>query len=1841
MAKNFIKVRGAKQNNLKNLSLELPLNELIVVTGVSGSGKSSLAFDTIYAEGQRRYVETFSPYARQFLDRMDKPQVDHIDGVPPAIAIDQVNPIRTSRSTVGTMTELNDHLKLLFAKAAQLYCQGCGRQVQKDTPEIVYNQLLTLNSSPDHKTRILITFKVDISEYSSPEEIKTQLLKQGYTRIHSQTEHTLEVIQDRVLLNTIQHSRILESLEVAFKHGQGHIAVYPLDEKKQPLSPWHFSTYLHCPHCNLSYQEPSSNQFSFNSPLGACETCRGFGRTIGVDYDLVIPDQKKTLAEGAIKPWQTKSYEECQEDLIRFASQKNIPTDIPWKGLTRDQQDWVLKGDGAWEDNQWYGVHSFFSWLESKSYKMHIRVLLAKYRTYHICPDCQGARLKSEALLWRLGTRANADEVLNKSQRFKPYQVILSLSEWQVLPGLTIHDVLSLPIDRCLQFFQNLHLSNSLDEALELLLTEIRSRLSYLVEVGVGYLSLDRQSRTLSGGEVQRINLTTALGTSLVNTLFVLDEPSIGLHPRDTNRIIRILKRLRDSGNSLLVVEHDEQIMKAANRILDLGPGPGEHGGEKVFFGTPNQLIEAKTSLTGDYLAGRKKITSLSSDSKRTEAIHGLKIIGAKANNLKSIDVTFPLNRLVCITGVSGSGKSTLIQDVLYQGWRTLQGKSGDALRNCRSIIGYEFFQELILVDQSAVGKTTRSNPVSYVGALDSLRKIFSLEPLAQQRGYSPTTFSFNSGTGRCPTCNGSGFEHVEMQFLSDVYIRCPECNGQRFRSEVLEVTLSSATGDKSKSIAGILDLTVTEAMDFFIHYPSVLEKIKPLQTVGLGYIKLGQPLPTLSGGESQRLKLAGYLAKAQNHKKDSRSILFLLDEPTTGLHFDDIATLIGVFQQLLAEGYSLIVIEHNLDVIQAADWLIDLGPEGGDQGGEIIFTGTPAEIIYEQNNHTGTALKQYQQESIALAKVAEPVITYSPDPDVKKKQQSTFIHIHHAYECNLKGIDVDIPRDKLTVITGVSGSGKSTLAFDILFAEGQRRYLESLNAYARQFVQPAPRPNVDVIYGIPPTVAIEQRTSRGGIKSTVATLTEIYHFLRLLFVKLGKQYCPDCQTPIESQNLLTIKNQILKNYQDQTITLLAPLITARKGYYTDLAKWATTKGFTHLQVDEILTSTENWPRLDRFKEHTIQLPIGSIIVNNRNEAQLTTLLKQTLSIGQGIVKICLTAQLEQLSVIESKYTTYSINRSCPSCHRSFNELDPRLFSYNSKHGYCPHCQGSGLEGLYLDKAQLEKEFHDVISICSKCYGQRLNSEALSVRFRDKNIVEITKLSVTEAEIFFQTIKLSGREATIAQDILPEIKARLAFLNQVGLTYLTLDRSAPTLSGGEAQRIRLAAQLGSSLQGVCYILDEPTIGLHPRDNKMLLNTLNQLKRKGNTVVMVEHDETAIRRADYIIDLGPKGGINGGQIIVAGNLNTLLAHKESLTAHYLNHSVKNIIQKKQRSISHWLKIRGANLHNLKNIDIDFPLECLVGVTGVSGSGKSTLVRQILYKNLQKRLQSKEKNKHTDPAFYGCHYIQGWESVNQVIEVDQTPIGKTPRSCLATYIGFWDDIRYLFSETPEAKIRGYSPSRFSFNIKEGRCQECDGQGIKKIEMSFLPDVIIPCERCHGDRFVSETLAVRYKDKNIGEILKMNVDEATSFFAAHPKIYPPLALLQKIGLGYLELGQASPTLSGGEAQRIKLVSELAKRNPKINKHILYILDEPTIGLHMADVAKLIEVLHQLIDSGNTVIIIEHNLDVIAEADWVIDLGPKGGDKGGNITAYGTPEDIVSSASRSYTAQFLAKHL
>ncbi len=1860
-----IVITGARQNNLRNLSLRLPVNELIVVTGVSGSGKSSLVFDTLYAEGQRRYVETFSPYARQFLDRMDKPQVDRIEGVPPAIAIDQTNPVRTSRSTVGTMTELNDHLKLLFARLAHLHCRQCGRHVRRDDPGTIAADVAS-RAAAAGDPRVVLTFPVEVPENFQEGEILQALEAQGYTRVHQRAPRRIDVVQDRFRVSSADPARLAEAVEAAVRIGRGRVDVHPLPDgdAAQPTSDrpvWRYSTSLHCPDCDIAYADPVPSHFSFNSPLGACHECRGFGRVIGIDYGLIVPDGSKTLAEGAVKPWQTQSFRECQDDLVKYARKRGVPLDVPWQELDPAHRTWVLEGDPEWVNwekswpGAWYGVRHFFAWLESKAYKMHIRVLLSRYRAYTPCETCSGARLQLPGLLWRVGTHSQADAVLPAPRRFRPNGVAWTARTVEGMPGLGLHDLMLLPIDQLKRFFDSLdaHAASAEGpeaEALELLLTNIRSRLGYLLEVGLGYLTLDRQSRTLSGGEVQRINLTTALGTSLVNTLFVLDEPSIGLHPRDMGRVVSVMTRLRDAGNTLVVVEHDPQIMHAADRILDIGPGPGDRGGSIVFYGTPDRLGEADESLTGAYLSGRRRadagLATLPTDA---SAPH-IALLGAVEHNLKGIDVRFPLQRLVCITGVSGSGKSTLIQDVLLPAMLAAKGKFSGTPGAHRSLVGHEQVRAVVSVDQSPIGKTTRSNPASYVGAFDSIRKRFANAPLARERGYTAGTFSFNSGDGRCPTCGGNGFEHVEMHFLSDVYLRCPDCDGRRYRSEVLEVTVDG------RSMADVLEFTVAEAVAFFAGDAELKARLQPLVDVGLEYVRLGQPVPTLSGGESQRLKLAGHLAEAA--AGTAEPTLFLFDEPTTGLHFDDTARLLRALRQLLAEGHSLIVIEHNLDVIRASDWIVDLGPDGGDTGGDLVVAGTVAEVMACAASHTGAALREYDATP-EPGRVFEPCVRYTP----VHRPRPTSIHVHQAREHNLKGVTVDIPHDRFTVVTGVSGSGKSTLAFDIIFAEGQRRYLESLNAYARQFVQPAARPDVDAIFGIPPTVAIEQRTSRGGRKSTVATLTELYHFLRLLYMKLGVQHCPHDGTPIEPQSQDAVVARILSEHRGTHVGVLAPLVVARKGFYTDLAKWARGKGFPYLRVDGEFVDTARWPRLDRFKEHDIDLPVADLQVTPENEGRLREAIASALEHGKGVVYLLHPLDGLMDGTAKASQQVFSTRRACPTCRESFPELDPRLFSFNSKHGWCATCFGTGvvLPGFDADQTGEEAAWDEaeatgeVLEVCPSCRGHRLNPTALGVRFRGRSIAELTADSVGDVGEFFASLQLAGRELEIARDIVAELRARVAFLCDVGLGYLTLDRAAPTLSGGEAQRIRLAAQLGSSLQGVCYILDEPTIGLHPRDNRVLLDTLHRLQANGNTLVVVEHDEDTIRRADHVVDLGPGAGTRGGTIVASGTAGELMASAASITGRFLREPLRHPMNPR-RPVGEdhaSVEVVGATLHNLQRVSAKFPLRRLTVVTGVSGSGKSTLARGVLHTSLVRMLSDGRVRPGVEPA--GCEAVLGAEKVGRVLEVDQTPIGKTPRSCPATYVGFWDAIRRLYAGTTEARLRGYDASRFSFNAGSGRCPTCEGQGVRRIEMSFLPDVKVTCESCGGQRFNAETLSVRYRDKSIGDVLRMSVDEAAEFFSAHRTVHHALRLLQDVGLGYLTLGQQSPTLSGGEAQRIKLVTELAKvradpgtdpvggrRGPApSSRHTLYVLDEPTVGLHMADVSKLLLVLHRLVDAGNSVVVIEHNLDVMAEADWLIDLGPEGGSGGGRIVSQGSPEAVCTGPKLSHTGRILGEFL
>ena len=1856
---DFIRIRGASQNNLKHIDVDIPVGEFTVVTGLSGSGKSSLVFDTLYAEGQRRYVETFSPYARQFLDRMDRPHVDAIEGVPPAIAIDQNGVIRTSRSTVGTMTELNDHLKLLFAHHAQAYCPDDGSFVPDFTPETIWEDILERlekSSAPgiDLDARLAIAFELAVPKSLPLETAEAGLSAQGFTRIlkrvPDKSATMLAVAADRFRPSRVERGRALEAIETALEKGAGKLVVY-VESADEPLEVARYRRGRVCPSCGKVFASATPNLFSFNSPVGACPTCRGFGRVIENDIRLIIPDPSKTLEEDAVKPFSTAAYAECKEEMLERCAKASIRLNVPFEDLSEDEKRFVVEGDPAWSGDwrrEWYGIKRFFEWLETKSYKMHVRVMLSRYRSYVKCPDCGGSHLKSDSLVWRYGTCEMRAAFKGSVASFKPVGAKISDADYEKLPGFNFHELMLLPIKSLKGFFGlAAERAESADE--KMLLSEINSRLGYLVDVGLGYLTLDRQGRTLSGGEVQRVNLTTALGTNLVNTLFVLDEPSIGLHPRDMDRVNGILRRLTEAGNTLVVVEHDPQVMLAANRLIDMGPKAGREGGEIIFEGPTRDVLAAETA-TGAYLSGRKRIERkhLPVDADTPK----MRLMRASKHNLKIIAVDIPLGRFVAVAGVSGSGKSTLVADTLVPLLsRALNLTKGPALDTAGALLGGELPSDCVFVDQSPLGRTTRGNPASYVGAFDGIRRFFGMKPQTRAAGFKEADFSFNAGKGRCPHCLGAGYEHVEMQFLSDVYLPCPVCKGRHYRDEILALAYPMADG-VTRNIADTLELTVKQALDAFEGIEEITGPLSFLDFVGLGYLTLGQPLTTLSGGERQRLKLAAHIAEGIPRSRGRRGKAFIFDEPTTGLHFADVARLIEVFDRLIALGHTVIVIEHNLDVVNCADWVIELGPEGGDEGGKLVFAGTP-EAMIEKDTLTGAALQGWR---LALAGDESKETFFNlPKPKPKTRSMQSLllerraIVVEGAREHNLKDITTALPRGRFNVITGPSGSGKSTLAFDIIFAEGQRRYLESLNAYARSMVQPPPVPEVDAVRGIAPTVAIEQRTSRGGMRSTVATLTEIYHFLRLIYVKLGTQYCPDCGIPVEAQSAEAIADALARDFGKKSIMLLVPVVQRRKGAFADkLEEMRTTFGRKWARIDGKWTPLEGLEKHNLRKLHDIEMPVEVVparaSVSSRIEA-----VKRALSVlerGQIFATVDFPeedAALVERDSPEETVRFYSALRACPKCARSFPELDSRLFSYNATVGACPTCLGYGVVSAAVAKEARKKrtdeerilamtsdrlpDEDEALETCPDCGGTRLNEIARNVLWKGESISRIGAMTIKEASAYFKKLRLSARDSQIARDAVAEIVSRLAFLEDVGLAYLSLDRSAPTLSGGESQRIRLAAQLGTNLRGVCYVLDEPTIGLHPRDNGILLSAIERLTNKGNTLLVVEHDEETIRRADHVLDIGPGAGIRGGRIMAEGTVEDVMNAPESPTGAALKSPLAHTGRAKRPfdESSKRLVIEHADENNLSIDRLEIPIGRLTVITGVSGSGKSTLAREVLFENVSRNLKVSPEARH----FRGCASITGLEAIGRILEVDQTPIGKTPRSCPATYVGFFDKIRALYAQTPEAVARGFAPGRFSFNNAEGSCPVCGGQGLRTIEMNFLPDVKVLCEACRGSRFNAETLAVAWKGKNIGEVLQMEVDEAAEFFASMPAIAHPLRLMQEVGLGYLTLGQPSPTLSGGEAQRIKLVSELAKVRPDATRtrspHTLYVLDEPTVGLHMTDVEKLTNVLSRLVDAGNTVVVIEHNLDVIAEADWVIDLGPEGGAGGGRVVAVGEPATVA----------------
>ena len=1828
--KSFISLRGIHQNNLRGFDLDLTLGELIVITGVSGSGKSSLAFDTLYAEGQRRYVECLSSYARQFIERMDRPAVDDIRGILPSVALRQGKTIRAARATVATLTELGEHFRLLFAHGSTPSCPQCGALVERTSLSALVDALLT--HAPDAKAAV--TFELPVLSTLSAQTALLGLAGAGYNRAwedgrvadlaalltDDRVGVPVQVLQDRLVVHADERARLYDSLEQAMRRGSGAVTVWldrtpPTLPQFSPLGPsgafagFRATGGLRCNACGTDVEPPSPHLFSFNSAVGACPACNGFGRLADIDLHRVVPDQRKTLKDGAIKPWSTEATTDERRDLARFCERLGIAMDVPWSQLPPDQRDAIVAGEkGSARSGKFYGIRGWFKWLETKTYKMHVRVLLSRYRAYLPCPACAGSRLRPEALAWKLAG--------------------WSLPQWLAAPLREVHTRLTA-----------LHLTDMAQAALEQPLREVRHRIAFLDEVGLHYVSLDRAARTLSGGELQRVQLVAALATGMSQVLYVLDEPSIGLHPRDNDRLLRILERLRAAGNTVVVVEHDPALMLAADTIIDLGPGAGSEGGALGYVGPPAGLVNAP-GLTADYLTGRRQVDASESlpglaQSKRRAAIRQQKWLTIRkptARNLQGTDVRLLQGALNVVCGVSGSGKSTLVEEVLYRQLLRQRGEAVDEPGECAGVETDLPLGDVILVDQELPPAASRANCATYLKVWDAIRARLAEEPLAVARGYTTATFSFNREGGRCAVCEGLGFETVDMQFLSDVHMTCEACEGKRFRADVLQVRYHG------KNAAEFLDMTAAQLGEAFESDPTLAAPMKALCDLGLGYLRLGQSLSTLSGGEAQRVKIAWHLLQAR-----TKNALFLLDEPSTGLHLHDVAALLHNLRTLTAAGNTVVLVEHHLDLIAAADHVVELGPDGGPGGGIVLYEGEAAGLL-ERDTPTATHLRSHKAghaylraTGLGLDDETGALTPIQRDPG--------HVAIAGARVHNLRNLTLNIPRDQLTVVTGLSGSGKSSLAFEVVFAEGQRRFLDCLSPYARQYLPPASRPDVDELTGLPPTVAISQRTTRGGTRSTVATLTDIYPYLRLLYARCGTQLCPKCGDPVSGQTPQDVADAIHDRFPSAPVYVLAPVVRGRKGHHAGIIERAQSFGHAWIHIDGQLVPVEAVPELRRFAVHDIDFVVARIPAGiPERAARVAEAVDAALSLGDGTV-------LARTS--EPAAVPWSLRRHCARCDISVEAPDPRLFTFTSAAGWCPDCQGTGVEpeqkaekpkkrkkgaegdgksmsdlakaGLPDGGEKLDDTAVRLHEPCHTCAGSRLRSEARAVRVGGRTIAEAVAEGPVHLRTWLAGVTWNRRDAAIAEPIVAEVNGRCDFLERVGLTYLALGRGATTLSGGESQRIRLAAQLSSNLRGVLYVLDEPTIGLHPADNARVLDALDGLKARGNGLLVVEHDEDTIRRADHVIELGPGGGKTGGNLMFQGTVAALLADPQSPTGLALRDPHKRRVRTEPREdAENFVTVHNAWHNNLRHVTARFARGRFNVVTGVSGSGKSTLVRDLLVPVGNAIVGETPFRAQLDG-------ITGLAGFGRIVEVDQSPIGRTPRSCPATYMAVFDDLRALFAALPDAKVRGLTANHFSFNVAGGRCETCLGAGQVRVEMSFLPTVYVPCETCDGMRYRESVLAVRHKGATMADVLAMSMAEAANHFNHVRAIANSLDLAVQMGLGYLTLGQGSHTLSGGEAQRLKLVAELGKRR---RTETLYVLDEPSTGLHLEDIRKLLGVLHALVDRGDTLVVIEHQLDIIREADWLVDMGPGPGEAGGTVTWEGTVRGLQKSKLKTPTA-------
>ena len=1633
-----ITIRGAREHNLRDVDLDLPRDQLIVITGVSGSGKSSLARDTIFREGQRRYLESLSMRARLALGKLRRPDVERLDGLSPALAVDQRTVVRSPRSTVGTLSGLYDLLRLLFAR----------------------------------------------------------------------------------------------------------VGVRP-DGALDP--------------------RPTSSLFSFNHPAGACAECRGLGVTDRVDPQLLVADETRSLRQGAMVPTTPSGYivySQVTLDVLNLVCQQHgFDIDVPWRDLDAEQQRVVLHGSDRIRIP--FGKHPLENRLkwsgitakprEEGYYKGIVPVIeeiLKRSRNKNAlrfvrsvpCRACGGRRLAPGALSVLVGGH--------------------SIAHWSALT-----------LDELDSALGSLQLSSAAGRVAEPLVDGMRGRLQVLRELGLGYLELRRESTTLSAGESRRIRLATQVGSGLHRIIYVLDEPSVGLHSQDNQRLLGVLRRLRDNGNTVVVVEHDSETLAAADWLVDLGPGAAAAGGQVLFSGPPAALMagddpQAATSITRAFLAGERGRIGAPS---RRIGNGWLEIQGASHFNLRDVDARFALGALNVVSGVSGAGKSTLVDRVLARALRRQLNGAKEQPGRHRALVGAGAVDKLIVVDQAPIGRTPRSNPATYTKLFDPIRALFAALPDARARGWGKGRFSFNNKGGRCEACQGAGVVTVGMHFLGDVEIPCEACHGRRFNEQTLTVRF------QGHSVRDVLETTVDEAAELFRDHPTILRILRALQSVGLGYLRLGQPSTTVSGGEAQRIKLAAELARpSRGHT------LYILDEPTTGLHRADVEVLLTALDRLVERGHTVVVVEHDLDVLLAADRILDLGPGSAAEGGRLVASGTPEEVAAAGGGPTARVLQG------ALAGHTPVLSGVSPAPVPPRDIELTDVTTH-----NLRHVDVVLPAQRLTVITGPSGSGKSSLAFDTLVAEGRNRFAESLSAHARRQLGLSGRAQVVSVQGLTPTIAIGQRTAGRNPRSTVGTMTGILDHLRLVYARAGERRCPDCGA------VLTRGACPECPYRGP-----ASLTSSGLSFNDKLAACPTCRGLgsrTTCDPHRLITDTSRPLPDGAMAGHATGKFYGD--ADGQHMAILHH-VGQLQGLDYSVAWDGLTPAARELALWgtgERRYeVTWHYRRQGRTGDHVWTTTWDGLCAYVDEEYQRKHADHRGEK-----MAPLMQQ-----TVCPDCAGKRLAPPGRSVFYGGRSLPDLLDLPVGEARRWLGTTPPSP----VTRQALADVDRRLAALEDVGLDYLALDRGAPTLSGGEAQRVRMAAQLDVGLCGITYVLDEPTVGLHPRDTHRLVQVMQRLRDAGNTVVVVEHDLDVVRAADHVIDLGPGAGLSGGQVVATGSPAQLVSDRDSPTGRALAAEPNTALNTGGEQAT-GLRIRGACAHNLTGVDVDLPSGALVAVTGVSGSGKSALLFDVIGASA------------AAGSPRGCETLDGLEQYDAVVQVDSSPIPAAPTSTPATACGAFDLIRGVFAATDEARARSFKKGRFAFNGKAGQCPTCKGRGRVRVEMGFLPDVWSRCDSCQGQRYEPQTLAVSVLGRSIADVLAMNVTEAAAFFT-DGKLAGIFAVLEEVGLGYLPLGQPGDTLSGGEAQRLKLARELITASRRKGGTRLYLLDEPTTGLHASDVAGLLTLLLRLVEQGHTVVAIEHHLDIIRAADRVVDLGPDGGARGGRLVAQGSPAALAAAA-------------